>query len=58
MDNEQFEKDRRNRWAQTRVIVEELRGIRRAVEVLAISTFLLLVLAFMAVLGYFTTGGG
>lgn len=44
MDDEQFEKDRRNRWAQTRVIVDELKGIRKALETLAVLGFVFIML--------------
>jgi flagellar biogenesis protein FliO len=54
MDNEQFEKDRRNRWAQTRVIVDELKGIRKALEITVVLVFMFLVFLFIVVVALLT----
>ena len=59
MDNEQFEKDRRNRWAQTRLIAEEVAKLRRTVVALVILNAVLLFSFFGGLIGYvIATGGG
>ena len=59
MNDEQFEKDRRNRWAQTRVIVDEIAKLRRTVVALVILNVVLLFSFFGGLIGYIiATGGG
>ncbi len=58
MNDEQFEKDRRNGWAQTRVTVDELKGIRKAFEALVVIVFVFAMILFLTGLALVTQGGG
>lgn len=58
MNEEQFEKDRRNRWAQTRLIANRLKEIRKAIELWLALIFVILFALFMMFVTYLLNLGG